>query len=151
MRCSRSLKALSCRLDVFRCLTMEDGADQDCTVQPQRPIERQPIVGNGSIRVSGRQDRSRPFRRRTPGRAPPLLPSETGVRPASARSGAKPDRTASSHNAPQARRLRRSSPIESAPCVTCSSSATAIKMRSWSRVTTPILAVAWARLFEFID
>ena len=85
-----------------------------------------------TIRVSGRQDRSRPFRRRTPGRAPPLLPSERGVRLRQHDPAPNPIE--------QLRRVtrlkrgdcgarRRLGQIDRcrAPCVTCSSSATATK------------------------
>ena len=39
---------------------MEDGADKDCAAQPQRPIERQPIVGNGLTRGQANDSRVRP-------------------------------------------------------------------------------------------
>ena len=138
---------------------MEDGADKDCAAQPQRPIERQPIVGAsgqandfacqaGKIgqdlfgggrpaehRLCFRQKEASGLRQHDP--APnPIEQLRRITRLKRGDCGAR----------------RRLSQIEMsrALCDVLEFSH-GDKMRSCSRVTTPIPAVSWVSLFEFID
>ena len=138
---------------------MEDGADKDCAAQPQRPIERQPIVGNGLTRGQANDSRVRPARS-------VKTFSAADARPSTAFASVRKRRPAHDPAPNPIEQLRRVTRLERSDCgarrrlgqIEMSRALCDVpefshggKMRSCSRVTTPILAVSWVSLFEFID
>src|SRR6516164_5328499 len=125
---------------------MEDGADQDCAAQPQRPIERQPIVGNGLTRGQANDSRVRPARS-------VKTFSAADARPSTAFASVRKRRPAHDPAPNPIEQLRRVTRLERSDCgarrrlgqIEMSRALCDVpefshggKMRSCSRVTTPI-------------